>query len=133
MGENHIQLLYVGVNCWLRFFDSSEWVQVCDSLRANINRVTKKGFKRLFKSLSFKDRINAHNYHGTCSDAEICLWLRIIHDCVCGWYLTEDIAYWALIIDNAITFNRVITKREAECISEGSIFCGKQKLQDFWY
>ena len=49
--------------------------------------------------------------------------------------VTGDIAYRVFLwyIYNARTFVRVLRKREAEFISEVSICCGKQRLQDFWY
>lgn len=49
--------------------------------------------------------------------------------------VTGDIAYRVFLWYNynARTFVRVLRKREAEFISEVSICCGKQRLQDFWY
>ena len=49
--------------------------------------------------------------------------------------VSGDIAYRVFLWYNynARTFVRVLRKREAEFISEVSICCGKQRLQDFWY
>ena len=49
--------------------------------------------------------------------------------------VTGDIAYRVFLWYNynARTFVRVLRKREAEFISEVSICCGKQRLQEFWY
>ena len=48
--NEHIQLMHDGVNHWLLSFFSGSRVQVCDSLRSRLSRITKQSLKSLYES-----------------------------------------------------------------------------------
>ena len=49
MSNDHIQILHDGANHWLLSFCSNERVQICDSLKTTLSRVSQKCVRALYK------------------------------------------------------------------------------------
>ena len=55
--NEHIQLMHDGTNHWLLTVSSSGRVQVCDSLRTSITRVTRKCIQSLYKNCKTDEKV----------------------------------------------------------------------------